>query len=302
MSFLDPTENIFEVLQLGLFILKVNMNNIETINYPKIIKHEIDNTLVNAVNARDLHEKLNIGKDFSTWVKDRLEDFDLENDYVVFPKIGEKGGRPLKEYILTLDTAKHISMVERNEIGKKIRQYFIDVEKQATKPVPKTLTEIVAYTAHKMVEFEQNQHHQQLEIEKTKTEVNEIKTEVDAVAKNIDTFAPILSSATQLVNSKGSMLVRNFATVWNTKNPNNSIGANKIYALLRHVGVLQKVKHSLNIPVQKYVKLGYFDVKGNKNGYKPTTYLTGKGQIWLMGQMEGFIQQVHDDYKNMIGD
>lgn len=74
------------------------------------------------VNARDLHEFLESRKDFSSWIKDRIERYDLtENeDYVVFPKFGEnsKGGRPKKEYALTLDAAKELSMVEGNEKGK----------------------------------------------------------------------------------------------------------------------------------------------------------------------------------------
>ena len=73
------------------------------------------------VNARDLHEFLESRKDFSSWIKDRIERYDLtENeDYVVFTEFGEnsKGGRPKKEYALTLDAAKELSMVEGNEKG-----------------------------------------------------------------------------------------------------------------------------------------------------------------------------------------
>lgn len=41
-----------------------------------------------------------------------------------------KGGRPTKEYFLTLDMAKELSMVERNEKGKQARKYFIECEKR----------------------------------------------------------------------------------------------------------------------------------------------------------------------------
>lgn len=86
------------------------------------------------VNARDLHEFLESRKDFSSWIKDRIERYDLaENeDYVVFTEFGEnsKGGRPKKEYALTLDAAKELSMVEGNEKGKQARKYFIACEKK----------------------------------------------------------------------------------------------------------------------------------------------------------------------------
>ena len=96
----------------------------------------INGNAVETVSARELHAFLEVGKDFSTWIKNRLETLgSIENeDYVViqevFPKIGEKGGRPKIEYYLTLDVAKHLAMMEKNEKGKQARQYFIECEKQ----------------------------------------------------------------------------------------------------------------------------------------------------------------------------
>lgn len=93
----------------------------------------INGAEVNSVNARDLHRVLESKQDFSTWIKKRLDEVDaLENvDYIVFHKKMENldGGRPLIEYVLSTDIAKEIAMLERNEIGKKIRRYFIEVEK-----------------------------------------------------------------------------------------------------------------------------------------------------------------------------
>lgn len=61
------------------------------------------------ISARDLHRFLCIGKDFSTWIKDRIEKYGLvENeDYVVIvtPTVSPKGGRPLKEYLLSPNIA-----------------------------------------------------------------------------------------------------------------------------------------------------------------------------------------------------
>ena len=60
----------------------------------------IDGNAVETVSARELHAFVEVGKDFSTWIKNRLETLgSIENeDYLVvqevFPKMGEKGGRP----------------------------------------------------------------------------------------------------------------------------------------------------------------------------------------------------------------
>lgn len=83
------------------------------------------------VNARELHAFLENRDHFSTWIKDRISQYGfVENqDFVSFSEIPENGGRRI-EYALSLDMAKELSMVERNEKGKQARQYFIDCEKR----------------------------------------------------------------------------------------------------------------------------------------------------------------------------
>lgn len=86
------------------------------------------------VNARQLHQFLEVGRDFSNWIKARIFDYDFQEnqDYIIFANSGENSnvGRPTIEYRLTLDMAKELSMVERNEKGRMARRYFIECEKQ----------------------------------------------------------------------------------------------------------------------------------------------------------------------------
>ncbi|CAB4327682.1 MULTISPECIES: antA/AntB antirepressor family protein [unclassified Brucella] len=107
--------------------------------FPSVVKGHIGEGSIQTVNGRDLHAFLEVGKDFSTWIKDRIEQYGFaENvDFVIFPEIGEKSGRgrPSKEYALSLGMAKELSMVERNEKGKQARQYFIECERRAKDPV-----------------------------------------------------------------------------------------------------------------------------------------------------------------------
>ncbi|EIN2943532.1 TPA: antA/AntB antirepressor family protein [Escherichia coli] len=97
------------------------------------------------VNARDLHEFLEVRRDFSTWIKNRITEygFAVDVDYILVHQNGgikgRGGDRRSKEYHLTLDTAKELAMVERNEKGRQIRRYFIECEKklrQSLLPAP----------------------------------------------------------------------------------------------------------------------------------------------------------------------
>ncbi len=88
------------------------------------------------MNARDVHTWLGVGRDFSNWIKGRIEEFGFVEsvDFEVFdsPDLASKngsGGHNRIDYILTLSMAKELCMVERNDQGKKARKYFIECER-----------------------------------------------------------------------------------------------------------------------------------------------------------------------------
>lgn len=105
----------------------------------KIQTQTINDEMIKTVNARELHRELGVGRDFSTWIKSRLEtlgsvegeDYITLTSEVLLPKSGEqRGGHNRLEYFVTLDIAKHLAMMEKNEVGKKVREYFIQCEKE----------------------------------------------------------------------------------------------------------------------------------------------------------------------------
>lgn len=116
----------------------------------------ISNETTPLVNARDLHAFLGIKRDFSTWVKNRITEYGflIDTDYVLVPQsrginLGRGGDRRSKEYHLTLDTAKEIAMVERNEQGRQIRRYFIECERQLRASPTKSIDfSTAAHNAH----------------------------------------------------------------------------------------------------------------------------------------------------------
>lgn len=73
---------------------------------------------------------------FAAWITNRISEYEfIENqDYILLSNLGKqtsgRGGHNRKEYHLTLDTAKELAMVERNEKGRQVRRYFIECEKR----------------------------------------------------------------------------------------------------------------------------------------------------------------------------
>ncbi len=86
------------------------------------------------VSARELHEKLGIETRFNDWFKRMCEyGFEEKVDFVAITqkRVTAQGNETtFTDYAITLDMAKEICMIQRTEIGKKFRQYFIEAEKQ----------------------------------------------------------------------------------------------------------------------------------------------------------------------------
>ena len=115
--------------------------------------------LIDTVNARDLHAALHVGRDFTTWISGRIKDcnFKENEDFVVCsPKLGSKigsGGHNRDDYFISLDMAKHLAMLQRSEVGKTVRTYFIEHEKQARAIMPPSLQAQVAAAVAEAMEL-----------------------------------------------------------------------------------------------------------------------------------------------------
>lgn len=86
------------------------------------------------VSARELHQKLEVKSQYRDWFK-RMVDYGFEEnkDYTTIAqkKATAQGNESIyKEHFISIDMAKEICMIQRSEIGKKFRQYFIECEKQ----------------------------------------------------------------------------------------------------------------------------------------------------------------------------
>ncbi|EOW5526096.1 TPA: antA/AntB antirepressor family protein [Escherichia coli] len=118
-----------------------------------VIPGHIGGRETNIVSAKALHKALGVGKDFSTWITDRISEYDftIGHDYSVHktisPNLGKSpsgaayskikhSGRPGKDYLLSVGMAKELAMIERNDQGRAIRRYFIQCEEELQRSVP----------------------------------------------------------------------------------------------------------------------------------------------------------------------
>lgn len=86
------------------------------------------------ISGRDLYEFLDIKDNYTDWFKRMIcYGFDEGKDFIGISR-ESTGGRPSIDHALKLDTAKEISMIQRNDKGKEARQYFISVEKEYNSP------------------------------------------------------------------------------------------------------------------------------------------------------------------------
>jgi len=85
------------------------------------------------VNSRLLHYVLKSGQQYSDWIKDRIQQcaFIEGFDFFINLRKNKPGrGRIATDYIVTIDVAKELAMLEFNEIGRVFRRYFIEIEKR----------------------------------------------------------------------------------------------------------------------------------------------------------------------------
>ena len=119
------------------------------------------------INARDVHRLLKVGRMYQHWIKARIkqagfienQDFVIvQNSTIGLPKLAsEKGGDTrIYDYIVSLDMAKHLCLMEKNEIGRAVRQHFIDAETQLKQVAPTVYKNTLAKTQARLASIDHN--------------------------------------------------------------------------------------------------------------------------------------------------
>jgi anti-repressor protein len=237
-----------------------------------LIKVNYDNERP-TTSGRDLHEFLEIGTQYSIWFERMAEYGFAEN--IDFQAINQKrltaqgNETALTDHQLTLEMAKEICMLQRNEKGKQARTYFIDLEKQWNSPE--------ALMARALQMADQKIHHLSSIIEQDKPKV---------------LFADSVST------SKTSILIGELAKI--IKQNGYEIGEKRLFEWLRANGYLiSRFGTDHNAPTQRAMELKLFEVKetiiNHSSGFttiSKTTKVTGKGQQYLINKFLGESLQV----------
>lgn len=219
------------------------------------------------VSARDLHEALEIKSKYADWFKNMSAYGFVENmDYFTFSKNLENGGRTI-DHNISVDMAKQICMIQRSEKGKLYRQYFVDLEKAWNTP------EQVMARALKLADRTID----------TLKEDNKKLIEENERMKPKEIFADAVSA------SNSSILIGDLAKLLRQNGVDT--GQKRLFEQLRNEGYLMKTGSSRNMPTQRYVADGLFQIKetviSNPDGsvrMTKTTKVTGKGQQYFLNK------------------
>jgi len=216
------------------------------------------------VLGRELHDFLKVATPYDKWFPRMAEyGFSEGKDFSTF--LSEStGGRPSTDHLLTIDMAKEICMIQRTEVGKQARQYFIQVEKDYNSP------EKIMARALRIAE----------------RELSTLKLDVERM-KPKEIFADSVAS------SQSTILIGELAKI--LKANGYETGQKRLFETFRQDGFLIKRKGSdYNMPTQKSMELGLFEIKetaitspDGKIHVRRTPKVTGKGQIYFVNRYCG---------------
>lgn len=141
------------------------------------------------VYGRDLWKGLQSRQDFSTWMKKRISDCDaVENvDFTCFHEKMEANNATKIEYVIILDTAKEMAMLERNDVGKDVRKYFISIDKEHRQTLVNRTN--LSPTLQMVYALADTQAKMEIETKRLTLEVENVKKNQDFIKETFATSA-----------------------------------------------------------------------------------------------------------------
>ena len=237
----------------------------------ELIKMAYNNDNI-TVSARELHEFLRVNSHFKDWFPRMCEyGFSENTDYTLLIFEHPQNHQPTRDYALTIDMAKELCMIQRNERGKQARQYFIQLEKDWNSP-EKVMARALRIAEGKIKQLSEVKATLEVKVEQDKPKV---------------LFAEAVSAA------KTSILIGELAKI--LKQNGVDTGEKRLFQWLREKGYLIRRRGTdYNAPTQKSMDMGLFEVKEtavtHSDGHvsvNKTTKVTGKGQQYFISKFLG---------------
>lgn len=228
------------------------------------------------VLGRDLHMFLEVETPYHKWFPRMCEygfveehDFNTDKNVRVQIEGNREVTREIIDHQLTIEMAKELCMLQRNEKGKQARQYFIQLEKAWNTP------EMVMARALRLAE----------------NSVNQLKQTNFQLSQELEANKPKVLFADAVCASQTCILVGDLAKL--LKQNGISMGQNRLFAYLRDNDYLMKQGSSKNMPTQRSMDMGLLEVKenyiNNPDGsirITRTTKVTGKGQVYFINKLK----------------
>ena len=237
------------------------MNDLITVNY---------NSEQPTVLGRDLHEALGIKTAYKDWFPRMCEyGFTEGADYSSFlsDRSDGRAGKPRTDHQISIPMAKEICMIQRSDLGKQCRQYFLKIEEQWNSP------EAIMSRALQMA-------HRKLD---------DLKNVNLKLTAKIEEDKPKVIFAEAVETAKTSILVGELAKI--LKQNGVATGQKRFFEWLRSNGYLIKSGSDKNMPTQRSMELGLFEIKetaiAHSDGHttvQKTPKVTGKGQQYFINK------------------
>lgn len=236
----------------------------------ELIKNEVKDGQ-QLVSGRELHKFLEIKTPYTQWFERMAEYGFIENtDFIPVSQKSESGGisgvKVVQDHLMTLNMAKEISMLQRNEKGKQARQYFIKCEE--------------AWNSPEMILARANQIQSHM--------IEDYTKKIELLENKVKEDKPKVIFADAVATSQSSILIGDLAKL--IKQNGVDTGQKRLFEWMRENGYLIKRQGSdYNMPTQKSMNLGLFEIKEtavtHSDGHisvNKTSKVTGKGQQYFI--------------------
>ena len=159
---------------------------------------------VNAVNARELHAKLEVRTRFNDWIRRAIDRYGFEEN-IDYSKLSNANPSIGVEVIVTLDMAKELCMLDDSVKGRQFRKYLIECERKATKQLS-TLDQI-AIIAKGTLELSET-------VQKHTADIETLKQDIALNSREKHALKAAVGSKIASFNLKPENVKKIYAAVW----------------------------------------------------------------------------------------